>query len=165
MSISINASCPNWRYFFQIWYPVFLEILNSLHNGAILSPSSNLAINLIFSSNMLHSFHGIRSPPMPKKCNPCLRYEVLPMSQEGHWLLITRSILSPKSEFERIELFLHRQVPTVMFRVGTIVAVSSLSGLNSVSNKRRWTAVESSFNSLQTIQSHFLKTLIIILRQ
>src|ERR1700730_7906318 len=59
---------PNWR-----------------HSTAIFSPSSSRAINLSRSSIWLHSFQGtfalLAKGPV---CNPCLRNELSPVSQEGH---------------------------------------------------------------------------------
>src|SRR5713226_2161594 len=62
---------PNWR-----------------HSTAIFSPSSNRAMNLSRSSMRLHSFQGIFALPQKAQlCNPCLRNEVSPFSQEGHFVL------------------------------------------------------------------------------
>src|SRR3984893_7908962 len=59
---------PNWR-----------------HSTAIFSPSSSRAMNLSRSSIWLHSFQGtfalLAKGPV---CNPCLRNELSPISQEGH---------------------------------------------------------------------------------
>src|SRR5216683_2227497 len=58
---------PNWR-----------------HSTAIFSPYSNRAMNLSRSSMRLHSFQGIFALPQKAQlCNPCLRNEVSPFSQEG----------------------------------------------------------------------------------
>src|SRR6476660_5157003 len=57
----------------------------SRHATAIFSPSSSLAMNFSRSSMGLHTFHGIlRSPQKARLCNPCLRTELSPLSQEGH---------------------------------------------------------------------------------
>src|SRR5712692_4287163 len=59
---------PNWR-----------------HSTAIFSPSSSRATNLSRSSIGLHSLQGtfalLAKGPV---CNPCLRNELSPFSQEGH---------------------------------------------------------------------------------
>src|SRR5215475_10259488 len=56
----------------------------SRHNGAIFSPSSSRAMNLSRSSMWLHSFQGIFALPQKARlCNPCLRNELSPFSQEG----------------------------------------------------------------------------------
>src|SRR6516164_9825598 len=53
--------------------------------AAIFSPSSSRAMNFSRSSIWLHSFQGIlRSPQKAQLCNPCLRNELSPLSQEGH---------------------------------------------------------------------------------
>src|ERR1700736_3792746 len=52
---------------------------------AIGSPSKSLAINFSRSSMGLHAFQGIlRSLQKAPLCNPCLRNELSPLSQEGH---------------------------------------------------------------------------------
>src|SRR5579862_2612126 len=57
---------------------------NSRHSSAICSPSSSLAMNFSRSSIGLHTFQGIlRSPQKAQLCNPCLRNEMSPLSQEG----------------------------------------------------------------------------------
>src|SRR5581483_3466824 len=59
---------------------------NSRHSGAICSPSSSRAMNFSRSSIGLHAFQGIlRSPQKAPLCNPCLRNELSPLSQEGHF--------------------------------------------------------------------------------
>src|SRR5580704_12448748 len=58
---------------------------NSRQSPAIFSPSSSRAMNLRRSSMSLHAFQGIlRSPQKALLCNPCLRNELSPLSQEGH---------------------------------------------------------------------------------
>src|SRR5205807_9605122 len=59
---------------------------NSRHSPAIFSPSSSRATNLRRSSIGLHSFQGILALPQKARlCNPCLRNELSPLSQEGHF--------------------------------------------------------------------------------
>src|SRR5213596_2739925 len=59
----------------------------SRHTGAIFSPSSRRATNLSRSSMRLHSFPGTFALPQKAQlCNPCLRNELSPFSQEGHSL-------------------------------------------------------------------------------
>src|SRR6516162_473937 len=61
---------------------------NSRHSPAILSPSNSRAMNLSRSSIGLHSFQGIFALPQKAQlCNPCLRNELSPLSQEGHDVL------------------------------------------------------------------------------
>src|SRR5579872_239943 len=56
----------------------------SRHSPAICSPSSSLAMNFSRSPIGLHTFQGIlRSPQKAQLCNPCLRNEMSPLSQEG----------------------------------------------------------------------------------
>jgi hypothetical protein len=44
-------------------------------------------MNLSLSSMWLHSFQGIFALPQKAQlCNPCLRYELSPFSQEGHFI-------------------------------------------------------------------------------
>src|SRR6516164_5215520 len=63
---------------------------NSRHRGAICSPSSSRAMNFSRSSIGLHTFQGIlRSPQKAQLCNPCLRNELSPLSQEGQFLLLS----------------------------------------------------------------------------
>jgi hypothetical protein len=64
--------------------------------SAMGSPASRRATNCILSSITEHSFQGITpSPPKRRKCNLCVRYDVLPMSQAGgRWTLIR-----PKAHF------------------------------------------------------------------
>src|SRR5579872_71923 len=52
----------------------------------MLSPSLSRITNRIRSSITELSFHGIpfSAPFQGKKCNPCLRYVLLPMSQAAH---------------------------------------------------------------------------------
>src|SRR5579864_6152042 len=46
------------------------------------SPASRRATNLTLSSMTEHSFHGIHFPPRKgRKCNLCVRYDLLPMSR------------------------------------------------------------------------------------
>jgi hypothetical protein len=49
----------------------------------------------------LHAFQGIlRSSQKARLCNPCLRYELSPFSQEGHQRLIPKmpfAIIDPVS--------------------------------------------------------------------
>src|SRR6266704_1922719 len=55
---------------------------NSLQRSAIGSPASRRATNCSLSSITEHSFHGITpSQKNRRKCHPCVRYDVLPMSQ------------------------------------------------------------------------------------
>src|SRR3954454_9818528 len=69
---------------------------NSRHSGAIFSPSSRRAINFSRSSMGLHAFQGIlRSPQKARLCNPCLRYELSPFSQEGQRCLLPRTPSDP----------------------------------------------------------------------
>jgi len=50
--------------------------------------ASSRAMNFRRSSVGLHAFQGIlRSPQKTPLCNPCVRYEMSPLSQEGHQLL------------------------------------------------------------------------------
>src|SRR3954452_520972 len=66
---------------------------NSRHSGAIFSPSSRRAIHFSRSSMGLHAFQGIlRSPQKARLCNPCLRYELSPLSREGHSLLLAAQV-------------------------------------------------------------------------
>src|SRR5437588_9808531 len=59
---------------------------NSRHSPAIFSPSSSRATNLRRSSIGLHSFQGMFALPQKARlCNPCLRNELSPLSQEGHF--------------------------------------------------------------------------------
>src|SRR4029077_19222861 len=59
----------------------------SRHSPAIFSPSSSRAMNFSRSSIGLHSFQGILlSLQKARLCNPCLRNELSPLSQEGHRL-------------------------------------------------------------------------------
>jgi hypothetical protein len=56
-------------------------------------------MNFSRSSMGLHAFQGIlRSPQKARLCNPCLRYELSPFSQEGHdplpALVVAGSVLS-----------------------------------------------------------------------
>src|SRR5207253_6061689 len=68
---------------------------NSRHSSAIFSPSSSRAMNLSRSSIGLHSFQGIFALPQKALlCNPCLRNELSPFSQEGHQM---RGRLMPPS--------------------------------------------------------------------
>src|SRR5580765_3486217 len=49
------------------------------------SPASRRATNLTLSSITEHSFHGIHFPPRKgRKCNLCVRYDLLPMSRVAH---------------------------------------------------------------------------------
>src|ERR1700740_951621 len=49
------------------------------------SPASRRATNLTLSSITEHSFHGIHFPPRKgRKCNLCVRYNLLPMSRVAH---------------------------------------------------------------------------------
>src|SRR6267143_1118804 len=57
---------------------------NSRHTTAIFSPSRSRAMNLSRSSIGLHSFQGTFALlAKGRVCNPCLRNELLPISQEG----------------------------------------------------------------------------------
>src|SRR5690606_36143183 len=57
----------------------------SRHTSLIPSPSSKRATNRRRSSITEVSLHGIdTSRPKTEKCNPCLRYELSPISQVGH---------------------------------------------------------------------------------
>src|SRR5690606_20252600 len=57
----------------------------SRHTSLIPSPSSKRATNRRRSSITEVSLHGIdTSRPNTEKCNPCLRYELSPISQVGH---------------------------------------------------------------------------------
>src|SRR6516225_7526152 len=61
----------------------------SRHATAIFSPSRSRAMNFRRSSMGLHTFQGIlRSPQKARLCNPCLRNELSPLSQEGHNSLV-----------------------------------------------------------------------------
>src|ERR1700681_4138415 len=68
---------PNWR-----------------HRTAIFSPSSSRAMNFSRSSMELHSFQGIFALPQKAPlCNPCLRNELSPFSQEGQDMSVKAPIL------------------------------------------------------------------------
>src|ERR1700741_3283252 len=58
---------------------------NSRDRTALCSPSSSRPMNFRRSSMGLHTFQDIlRSPQKAQLCNPCLRNELSPLSQEGH---------------------------------------------------------------------------------
>src|SRR5690606_26220415 len=64
----------------------------SRHTSLIPSPSSKRATNRRRSSITEVSLHGIdTSRPKTEKCNPCLRYEMSPISQVGHSVLDSSS--------------------------------------------------------------------------
>src|SRR4051794_20822549 len=60
---------------------------NSRHKEAMLSPSLSRITNRIRSSITELSFHGIPFPASlrAKKCNPCVRNVLLPMSRNGQF--------------------------------------------------------------------------------
>jgi hypothetical protein len=61
------------------------EMPNSRHRAAIGSSFRSLAMNFSRSSMGLHAFQGIlRSPQKAQLCNPCLRNEPSPLSEEEH---------------------------------------------------------------------------------
>src|SRR5580704_15003131 len=58
---------------------------NSWQSSDIDSPASRRATNCNRSSMTEHSFQGISpSSKKAKECNPCVRYEMSPMSQVAH---------------------------------------------------------------------------------
>jgi hypothetical protein len=60
------------------------EAANRRHRAAIFSPSNSPAMNFSRSSIWLHSCQGILlSSQKAQLCNPCLRNELSPFSQEG----------------------------------------------------------------------------------
>src|SRR5437868_13687003 len=78
---------------------------NSRHSPAIFSPSSSRATNLRRSSIGLHSFQGMFALPQKARlCNPCLRNELSPLSQEGHFtaLYARTGKNSSAGSFERV---------------------------------------------------------------
>src|ERR1700676_1148695 len=54
---------------------------NSRQSATIFSPSSKRPTKRTRSSITEHSFQGITPSPKGKKCPPCVRYKVSPMSQ------------------------------------------------------------------------------------
>src|SRR6185437_2883409 len=83
------------------------EMPNSRHSPAIWSPSSSRATNFSRSSMGLHSFQGILlSPQKAQLCNPCLRNELSPFSQEGHLLSAGNSVILGMLTFWRPRLLL-----------------------------------------------------------
>src|SRR5579864_1343670 len=54
---------------------------NSRQSATIFSPSSKRPTKRTRSSITEHSFQGITPSPKGKKCHPCVRYKVSPMSQ------------------------------------------------------------------------------------
>src|ERR1700682_391006 len=57
---------------------------NSRQSATIFSPSSKRPTKRTRSSITEHSFQGITPSPKGKKCHPCVRYKVSPMSQAAH---------------------------------------------------------------------------------
>ena len=65
----------------------YVQLGGSYHSAlssAIGSPASRRATNCSLSSITEHCFHGITSSQKRKKCNPCVRYDLLPMSRVAH---------------------------------------------------------------------------------
>src|ERR1700730_12632882 len=84
----------------------------SLQSADICSPASRRATNCSLSSITEHSFQGMSPPPQKgRKCNPCVRYDLLPMSQaaqrtyiifENPVLLVSRTVTNPSQIVESI---------------------------------------------------------------
>src|SRR5271165_926871 len=80
---------------------------NSLQSSAIVSPASRRATNCSLSSITEHSFQGIFSSPTQEgKCYPCVRYNVLPMSQAAHQRSYLRKLLTVTSYCCQLSIFL-----------------------------------------------------------
>src|ERR1700680_3453725 len=62
----------------------------SRQSSAIGSPASRRATNCNLSSITEHSFQGITPSQKGRKCNPCVRYDLLPMSRVAHIYLHAR---------------------------------------------------------------------------
>src|SRR5580765_1357406 len=68
------------------------------------SPASRRATNLTLSSITEHSFHGIHFPPRKgRKCNLCVRYNLLPMSRVAPFLRLTQFSRFPQVSDPNIE--------------------------------------------------------------
>src|SRR6516225_10099739 len=106
---------------------------NSRHTGAIRSPSSSREMNFRRSSMGLHTFQGIlRSPQKAQLCNPCLRNELSPLSQEGQRSLCFLGIIRQFNSFVLPHWY---QAVGSMVRVVGMGLIQNEHGVRSVRRK------------------------------